>query len=119
GPDAGAAYAFDLNCEGRFALSVLGECPGRMSFQTDNATPGGRVAFVYGFGQGSVAVPPGLPCAGTVLGLNGTARLGGTAVADADGAATFDAHVPANACGRVLAQAIDLQTCATTNVVGF
>ncbi|HEX9793053.1 MAG TPA: hypothetical protein VGC54_03640 [Planctomycetota bacterium] len=39
--------------------------------------------------------------------------------ADANGHITFNANVPAAACGRVFLQAIDLSSCDTSNVVGL
>lgn len=101
------------------SLEAEGSCPGSMTFNVSGATPGGNVAFIYAFGTGSVEIPPDQPCAGTVLGLNGTATLGGVATANANGEASFTANVPAPACGRVFVQALDVSSCGTTNVVGI
>ncbi|MBL1217872.1 MAG: hypothetical protein D8M59_10300 [Planctomycetes bacterium] len=115
--DSGSAYLFDLNCPAVPTLAIQGVCPGPMQFVVTDASPGGRVAYVYAYGSGSVSIPPGNPCIGTVLGLNGTATLSGSEFADVDGTAVFEADVPAKGCGRVYMQAIDLTSCTTTNVV--
>ncbi|NOG55239.1 MAG: hypothetical protein HND57_13100 [Planctomycetes bacterium] len=112
---SGSAYIFDLNCGP--ALSILGSCPGDMRFKVEGATSNEQVAYIYAEGTGSVEIPPGNPCAGTVLGLNMTAMLADVVTADGDGMAKFDVRVPGRACGQVYMQAIDLETCATTNVV--
>ncbi len=112
------SYIFDLNCNGTTpSLRTLGNCPGRMGFEVTNATPNKQVAYLYAFGQGSIKVPNGYPCAGTTLGLNATAKLATIQRADADGTATFFAKVPALACGLVYLQALDTSNCTKTNVV--
>jgi hypothetical protein len=120
GRDAGSAYVFELNCPGGDApsLRALGTCPGPMRFKVEGASADGRVAYAYARGEGSVVIPPGKPCAGTVLGLDATVRLAGVERADENGVARLDIHdIPPRACGRIYLQAIDLTTCATTNVV--
>ena len=110
------------NCAGgppAFALTVSGTCPGSMAFSVDGATPGGRVALIHASGTGLVTIPSGFPCAGTVLDLDGSATLGVTLTADAAGFASTTASVPASFCGSTWVQALDLASCATSNVVGF
>lgn len=120
-PNASTTPAIDnLEFEtGGFGLSLAGACPGPVTLTASGATPGGAVAFLYAFGTGSFAIPPGFPCAGTVLGLDSSVRLGGTASASAGGTATLSASAPAAACGRVFLQAVDLSSCATSNVLGL
>ncbi len=103
---------------GGFTLAVEGLCPGTITLTADGAAPGGNVAFIYAFGTGSVAIPTG-PCAGTRLGLNGTATLLRTARANANGRAAITGNAPSGACGRVYLQALDVSNCATSNVVGL
>lgn len=113
----GAAYVFDLNCGETPSLRAIGTCPGRMGFEVTSATPNKQIAYLYAFGQGTIKIHNGYPCPGTTLGLNATAKLATIQRADANGTATFITKVPAKACGRVFMQALDISTCATTNVV--
>lgn len=115
GSNSGAAYVFDLNCGP--ALRLVGSCPGTIEFVVEGATPNGRIAFLYARGLGGLRVPDGNPCAGALLGLNATARLGRVVRADANGAASLSASVPPVACGRVFVQGLDIDSCATTNVI--
>ncbi len=101
------------------SLVASGSCPGRMTLTASGNTPGGTVAFVRATGVGSQRIPNNNPCAGTILGLNQTATLVGTRTADAQGVATISGTVPPIACGRIFVQAIDVQTCLTSNVRGL
>lgn len=103
---------------GGLRLSLMGPCPGSVTLTADNATPGAIVAFIYAYGPGSVTIPSGT-CAGTRLGLNGTATLLRTVRADGSGTARTSGTAPPGACGRVLIQALDASTCETSNVVGL
>ncbi|HEX9792814.1 MAG TPA: hypothetical protein VGC54_02415 [Planctomycetota bacterium] len=103
-----------------FSLTITGPCPGSVTVDVSGATPSGSVAFATALGTGSFVIPGGFPCAGTVLGLSSagiTHRT--TRTADAAGNISFPATAPAGACGRLFVQAIDLTTCATTNVVAL
>lgn len=100
-------------------LTISGTCPGPVTLTASNVTGGGNVAFLYAFGTGNFVIPGGFTCAGTQLGLNNSVQLGGTSTADGSGVATFSANAPAQACGRVFLQAIDITTCTTTNVEGL
>jgi len=101
------------------SLTAAGPCPGQMTLTARGNTPGGTVAFARAMGIGSQQIPNGNPCAGTLLGLNQTAMLVGTRTADGQGVAAISGNVPANACGRIFVQAIDVQTCLTSNVLGI
>jgi hypothetical protein len=101
------------------SLSVTGSCPGAVTAMASNGTPGGRMAFIRAMGTGSQRIPQGNPCAGTVLGLNRTAVLVASPVANQQGSASISGNVPANACGRVFLQVLDVQTCTTSNVIGL
>ncbi len=101
------------------SLTTSGPCPGRITATASGATPGGNVGFARAMGVGSQQIPNGNPCAGTVLGLNQTATLVSVRNADGQGVATISGNVPANACGRVFLQAIDVTTCTTSNVEGL
>jgi hypothetical protein len=103
---------------GGFALSAQTSCPssGPARLQASGGS-GGRVAFVYSTRTGSFRIPNNQPCAGTTLGLGGTPALGGTAQGNP---ATLNiSNVPGGACGHIFVQAVDLDTCATSNVVRF
>lgn len=116
GVNPGGIYKFTPDVTG-LALTTVGTCPGDMRFKADGATANEKVAFIYAEGTGSVSIPSGNPCVGTMLGLNGTAKLAGVVNADATGLAKFDTRVPSKACGRIYMQALDLTTCGTSNVV--
>ncbi len=99
-------------------LVVSGACPGQLHLVARDATPGGRVAFLYARGMGQFVIPNNQPCHGTTLCLNGTVQVGAIATANGSGVAILNPHVPAFACGgRVLLQAIDLGACATSRAI--
>ena len=102
---------------GGLELTVSGNCPGTTTFDVSGATPNGNVALVYGFGDGPTTIPSTFPCAGTVLNV-GNPNLDNRVVsADANGNATLSTFVPGAACGAVNVQALDVTTCAVSNVV--
>ncbi|MFG0330279.1 MAG: DUF4350 domain-containing protein [Phycisphaerales bacterium] len=100
---------------GGFSLSLSGSCPGTVTADVSGATPGGNVAFIFANGTGSVTIPSGNPCAGTVLDLNGSAQLIRTETADGSGNVTVSGSAPSGACGGYI-QALDVATCTTSNV---
>jgi hypothetical protein len=81
-----------------------------------NATPEGRVAFVWGFRLGSLTIS-GLGCTDIELGIS-PIQLIGRATADGDGEATLKFFVPALG-NTVIAytQAVDLDTCLVSEVI--
>jgi hypothetical protein len=95
-------------------LTVTGTCPGTLTIDVTNAEPGGNVAIVFARSTGSVSIPGGFPCAGTLLGLDGTAQLVATIQANALGVASISRNVPGVACSGVI-QALDVANCLTTN----
>lgn len=99
-------------------IKTSGSCPGALIITISGATPHGVVALLFAGGTGSVAIPSGKPCAGTVLGLNATAMLILTTNADASGNAVINGNAPPGACGGFL-QALDVATCTPTNVSGL
>lgn len=102
-------------------LRLSGECPGAMEATVTYATPHGRVAFIRsGFNGclGGSTLPPGGPCAGTVLPIGGAALLRVVA-ADAEGIARLSGLVPGIACGHICLIALDLTTCRMSNVGHF
>jgi hypothetical protein len=101
-----------------FALGTLGETGGPMGAQVWGATPNGSVVLLYALGPGGASsVPPGQPCAGTLLDLNSTVVLAAVLQADAQGHASIGpAFVPASFARSVDLQALDIATCATSNL---
>ncbi len=101
-----------------FVLTLDGACPGRVDVYASGATPGEWVAFIAANGPGSFVIPSG-PWAGTVLGLDGTARLYKTKSADVNGTARISGVLPESLCGLIWLQALDLNNGATSNVLNF
>ncbi|MFG0329986.1 MAG: right-handed parallel beta-helix repeat-containing protein [Phycisphaerales bacterium] len=82
----------------------------------ENAPPGATVYFAWGLRGGSTTVPG---CAGVTIDIE-SARLAGSAVADAGGAAVFELLAPLTARGAsVLLQAVERENCRTTNLVSL
>ena len=82
------------------------------------ATPNGQLALFAASNQdGSVLIPSGFPCAGTVINLNpSTVRLLTLTTADSAGNVSLGPiALPPQALGRLRIQALDLQTCVTSN----
>ncbi len=101
-----------------FALWTLGETGGPMGVRAVGATPGGTVAIVMAQGSGGpTPVPADNPCAGLLLDLNATMAPLQILRADAQGRVQMGpAYVPTSAAGTVRLQAVDLATCATSNL---
>jgi hypothetical protein len=99
-----------------FSLTSTSVCP---SVQLDiaDATPYGNVALLYAPSAGNFIVPAGRPCAGRQLGLSAGVSLVIMITADAAGAASLTAQVPAGLCGAVYLQALDLSSCVSSAVV--
>jgi outer membrane protein assembly factor BamB len=94
-------------------LSASGTCPGPVTITVTGATPGASVAIWGGKQPGSTTLTSG-DCVGTTLDLN-KAHLFATGTADGNGNVNLRARLNPNRCG-ILLQAIDLSTCATSNV---
>jgi len=102
-------------------LTLDGECPGKITATASGAKPGSRVAFVrssLGGCAGQTIIPPGVACTGTSLPIGG-AVLVQVAEADAEGVARVTGRVADAACGNVCLIAIDLTSCALSNVSPF
>ncbi|MFW5653896.1 MAG: hypothetical protein ACOC0P_07595 [Planctomycetota bacterium] len=98
-------------------LAFSGNCPGTGTFDGENLTPNGQVALVYGFGTGPTTIPNSFPCAGTVLNVGNPNLDFQTVSADASGNISFQTFLPSVACGAVNVQLLDIETCATSNVL--
>ncbi len=98
-------------------LSMLGPRPGIAgqvnTLIATGATPGARVYFTYGVSTGSTSVPG---CPGLSVDIR-SATLAGSALADVNGDARLDTHVPQAARGRqVLLQAVEQVNCVRSQV---
>lgn len=105
-------------CEGP-VLGVDASCPqgGAIRVEWTGATPGGQAALLFARNQGSFVVPPQQPCAGTPLGLGANQiQIAYRGSAGADGRRVLNATAPGAACGGYV-QLLDLDSCATSNVV--
>ncbi len=98
----------------KFKLDITGDCPGLMSAEVVNATPGGMVAIAYSQVMGSTECLP--VCPGVYLDIS-HAKLAGLTTAASDGKASLSGMVPAGACGNIMVQALDIETCTTSNVI--
>ena len=94
-------------------LDVSGTCPGPVTISVTGATPGANLAVWGGKQAGATTLTTG-DCAGTTIDLK-KAHLLATGIADNNGEVTLRIRLNANRCG-ILLQAIDLSTCATSNV---
>ncbi|TAH34333.1 MAG: hypothetical protein EYC70_15410 [Planctomycetota bacterium] len=100
-----------------FSLFLSGTCGGVMEATVSGATPHQPVAFFHCTGPGGGHTILRGPCAGTVLDLNASTVLGGVRQAGRLGNARIGPRtVPSGACGRMRVQALDVATCATSNV---
>lgn len=93
-------------------VEVLGSCPGPVTLQATQGTPGGSMAILHGVSGSFTQSNPSKPCFGVQLSLQspvfvGTLPLGGA------GSGSLNLTLPPTACGRVL-QLVDLGTCVPT-----
>jgi hypothetical protein len=95
-------------------LALSGSCPGTITLSFSGATPDGVVTLFGSHARGSTVLPPGGPCPGMALGLEGAALVD-TARADASGAGSVAHVVRADRCGSFL-QAVDVASCSAGNV---
>ena len=94
-------------------LSANGTCPGPVTLNVSGATPGAPVEIYGSKSVGSTTITVDT-CAGTMLGLK-KARLLATGTADSSGKVSVRMRLTDNRCG-LLFQALDLGSCATSNV---
>jgi len=94
-------------------LTVLGSCPGALRVTVRNATPHGRIVIACGPAGAFVRTTP--PCAGLQLSVTAPAHVR-IARALAGGSAEANLQAGPGLCGLSV-QAVDLTTCAPTNVI--
>lgn len=89
-------------------LSVIaGSCGGNMTFEVTGGTVGGTLVWAYG--QPGSYIHNGPVCNGVELAIsNPTIAASGTST-------TLTQNVPANACGVIRVQVVDVTTCAVSN----
>lgn len=97
-------------------LAIVGRCPGTMVVAISNGAPGSRAALVQAQRTGSARIPSHLPCAGTILGLDGTAQRLAVVRLGPDRIANISGDASSGACGTYL-QAVSLGDCGTSSVV--
>lgn len=130
-PETGVSNFVDYSFPGIFGGAVFISGPSQVLalWQTEQvgnqtqlkvrgATPNGQVAVLAADDSlGSFLIPPRFQCAGALIDMNpGTTRLVTTATADAQGRIDLGPFViPARARGHLRLQAVDLQTCVTSN----
>jgi len=96
------------------ALCVAGQCPGTVTVTGSGASPFSWVETWRGQGLGSSTAPYGL-CSGTALDITQPLPFLPGALANKDGEFGFQRYAPSWTCGDPL-QAVNLGTCATSNV---
>ncbi|MCC6908743.1 MAG: hypothetical protein IT430_12435 [Phycisphaerales bacterium] len=98
---------------GRYTLRISGACPGTLTLSWNNATPSVQQGIVFGQNQGSTIIPGG-PCAGTMLGVQGSVQLVNT-VGTGSGSGSVNGRAGTAACGHYL-QLVEAGSCNTSNV---
>ena len=114
----GAAFVYDLNCaNGAYRLFVHGTCPGEVTIEWRGADPHATQVLFFGLHDGSTTIPPGAPCAGIRLGVEGQVRLINPPghFSTGDGSGHLTGHTVPGACGGFL-QLIERSDCRTSNL---
>ena len=105
----------------KFSLWLDGTSGHYLGAKMTGMTPNGQAAVLWAKGEGGpTPIPPGFPCAGTMMDLNTNMQKLAIITADANGEATVGPgprRVPAAAAGLIWLQAIDLSTCKTSNKI--
>jgi hypothetical protein len=97
------------------AVEQIGDCPGSVTLDFSNLTPGGKMALVYSTTPGTFTIPAGYgTCDNTTLPVGGTPTLLTMLTADASGNASFTGNTKANMCGVIQICGLDLDTCIPT-----
>ncbi len=106
-----------------FSLWLNGSIGNYMQAKMTGLTPNGQALVMWAKGEGGPnPIPPGLPCAGTMMDLNSNLQKVAIVTADSYGEAILGPgpkRVPAAASGLIWIQAVDLTTCETSNKILF
>jgi len=100
---------------GGFELVITGDCPGLMEGCFSGATPDGMVVFAWSRDLGSTEALP--VCPGVFMDLD-NAKHFATVFADARGNGCFERWLCKGGCD-IYVQALDVDSCTTSNVVGL
>lgn len=117
--DAGLVYHYRRE-HPRLSVTTTDRCPGPVTVKVRNASWGGRLRVVYGTEVGAYQLSSG-SCWGTYLSLHPPFEpVGpGFVTADATGNAELEIEVPADLCGGLALQVIDLTTCETSRLLNI
>ena len=99
------------------SLAVNGACPGPVTVDVSNATPGVPVYIGYAFASAPGVVQTG-PCGSLAIELVSPV-LAAVVIADAQGNVSLPATLTAGACGNVFVQCFDPATCTVSPVVAL
>ncbi|MBL1219025.1 MAG: hypothetical protein D8M59_16210 [Planctomycetes bacterium] len=95
-------------------LTTADSCPGFMTLDVSNCTPGNNIYFIYGTTTGPGPFIPG--CAGMLVDIL-SPKIAGASVANAAGDASFGGSAPSAACGKIVVQAVDKAACMTSTLL--
>lgn len=109
------SYIDDAGGVGGPTLAATGSCSSNLTVALGNMTPGGTAGWAIAPQPGTLTFANGV-CAGTQTGLSRPITQSGTFTVPASGGVTSTFPMPPNWCGQLL-QIVDLDTCATTDVV--
>jgi len=107
----------DVILHGGPSLAVSGSCPGSFTATVSFLHPGVRVGLIWGE-LSQVHLRPDSVCRDLLLDVRAVPAFSTgirMAIADPAGIATFQGMLPAGACGRAYAQAIEIPTCLASN----
>lgn len=101
-----------------FLCTLDGNCGEVVTLHINGATANGRVAVVAGTKPGPYT-NPGSTCNGIVIDVSPPFLQNFPMILKADGSghAMLNGKMPANLCGKLYVQAVDLTTCGTSNLV--
>jgi hypothetical protein len=97
------------------SLTKTGSCPGPLTLDLSDCTPGGSVAMLTGAAGSTTQTNPSLPCLGLTVNL-ASPTLVGILTANAAGAASASFNSSVTMCGATV-QGVNLATCQLTNTV--
>lgn len=102
---------------GQYTLALSGTCPGRITVAWSGASSNATQAIVFGQSLGSTTIPNGMPCAGTVLGIQGGVQMVSPPgfFSTGSGSGQISGNAGQGACGNFL-QLVEGGTCQTSNV---
>ena len=80
-----------------------------MTFEVNGETAGGNIAWAYG--TPGTYVHGGPVCPGVVL------NIASPTIASLGTATSLTTNVPANACGAIRVQAVDVASCSVSNYI--